>query len=350
MITLKSERKIIHLDCDCFYAAIEMRDNPALANIPIAVGGSAESRGVLATCNYPARAFGLHSAMPSAEALKLCPELVLIRPRFAAYKQASRDIMAILRQYTHWVEPLSLDEAFLDVSGVANASALAEQIRQEIAEKIGITVSAGVSVNKFLAKVASDWHKPNGLYTIKPHHVDTFMQTLPVNKIPGVGKATMVKMQRLQIASCGDLQALPMYQLLKEFGSFGKKLYDYSRGIDKRPVKPERLRKSLSVEQTYARDLFSERQVKQAMQELIEKFMPRWQAIEQEYQVHKHYIKLRYSDFSTVTLEQTAPSLNQALWFELLKQARTKKTLAVRLLGVGVGLQAKKEQQMSLFT
>lgn len=346
---LKTERKIIHLDCDCFFAAIEMRDNPLLTNLPVAVGGRAENRGVLATCNYPARAFGLHSAMPTVEALKLCPELVLIKPRFAAYKQASREIMAILRQYTNWVEPLSLDEAFLDVTGESNASLLAERIRQEITEKVGITVSAGVSVNKFLAKIASDWRKPNGLYTIKPHHIESFMQTLPVKKIPGVGRATMLKMERLGIATCSDLQGLALHQLLKEFGSFGKKLYDYARGIDERPVKPQRLRKSLSVEQTYARDLLTEPQIKRAMQELVENFLPRWQAIEQDYQVHKHYIKLRYSDFATVTLEQSASALNQAQWFELLAQARERKTLAVRLLGIGVGLQLKKEQQMTLF-
>lgn len=327
-----------------------MRDNPMLVNLPVAVGGRAESRGVLATCNYPARAFGLHSAMPTAEAVKLCPELVLIKPRFAAYKQASREIMAILRQYTNLVEPLSLDEAFLDVTGESNASLLAEHIRQEIAEKIGITVSAGVSVNKFLAKIASDWRKPNGLYVIKPQHIERFMLALPVKKIPGVGKATMLKMECLGIATCADLQAQPLHQLLREFGSFGKKLYDYSRGIDEREVKPERLRKSLSVEQTYARDLLTEQQIQQAMKELVEKFTPRWQALENDYQIHKHYIKLRYSDFTTVTLEQSIPVLDPTIWFNLLAQTREKKTLAVRLLGIGVGLEPKKEQQIALFS
>lgn len=350
VIKLKSDRKIIHIDCDCFFAAVEMRDNPKLKVLPIGVGGRAENRGVLTTCNYPARKFGLHSAMPTAEALRLCPELILIPPRFAAYKQASQELMVILRQYTDLLEPLSLDEAFLDVTGSHNASLLAEHIRQEIAEKVGVTVSAGVSVNKFLAKIASDWHKPDGLFVLRPQHIEAFIQVLPVKKIPGVGKAAMIKMEQLGIHTCGDLQNLPQHRLLKEFGSFGKRLYDYARGIDNREVKPQRLRKSLSVEQTFAHDLLTAKQAEQAMHELIAKFTPRWQALEREYQIHKLAIKLRYNDFSTVTLEQSSPQLQPQLWFDLLNQAREKKTLPIRLMGIAVGLEPRKVQQLSLFT
>lgn len=326
-----------------------MRDNPSLVNLPIAVGGRPEQRGVLTTCNYPARQYGLHSAMPSSEAAKLCPDLVFIKPRFAAYKEASRQVMEILRQYSSQLEPLALDEAFLDVSHSDNASALAEEIRLAIYQQVGITVSAGVSVNKFLAKVASDWNKPDGLYVIKPHQITRFMKSLPVKRIPGVGKATMLKLEQLNIATCADLQQLPQHQLLREFGSFGKKLYDYSRGIDERPVKTKRIRKSLSVEQTYAHDLFTEQQCLHAMQQLIESFNSRWLVLEKEYQVHKLFIKLRYNDFDTLTMEQSCHHVDSAVWFELFQQMRTKKTLPVRLMGIGAGLKVKQQKQMDLF-
>ena len=187
-------RKIIHVDCDCFYAAVEMRDNPSLIGKPIAVGGSTSRRGVLSTCNYEARAYGLHSAMPTAQALKLCPDVILLPHRFDAYKEASNKVNDIYRRYTEIIQPLSLDEAYLDVSEVdmlhGSATLIAQDIRQAIEKEVGITASAGIAPNKFLAKVASDWNKPNGQFVITPDQIADFMVQLPVKKIPGVGKKT----------------------------------------------------------------------------------------------------------------------------------------------------------------
>ena len=194
-------RKIIHCDCDCFYAAIEMRDDPALVGRPLAVGGKPDSRGVVATCNYEARAFGVRSAMPTSRALRLCPELILVPPDFERYRAASRQILAIYRDYTALVEPLSLDEAYLDVSGVdrcrGSATLMAEEIRARIRAEVGITASAGIAPNKFLAKIASDWNKPDGQFVIRPDDVDAFVLELPVSKLFGVGKVTAAKLEQL---------------------------------------------------------------------------------------------------------------------------------------------------------
>ncbi|MEE3267637.1 MAG: DNA polymerase IV, partial [Pseudomonadota bacterium] len=203
-------RKIIHCDCDCFYAAVEMRDNPALTDIPIAIGGSVEQRGVVATCNYPARAFGIHSAMPMAQALKRCPHLTVIRGDMAKYKAVARQVFAIYRDVTELIEPLSLDEAFLDVSEVTlhhgSATRMAEAIRHRVKQEVGITVSAGVAPNKFLAKIASDWRKPDGLFVITPDDIDAFVQQLPVKKIHGVGPRTAEKLAELGIQTGADLR------------------------------------------------------------------------------------------------------------------------------------------------
>jgi DNA polymerase IV len=341
-------RKIIHLDCDCFFAAVEMRDNPSLQDKPIAVGGAAEHRGVLATCNYEARKFGLHSAMPTAEALKRCPELIVLPHRFAVYRVASQQVLQILRQYTELVEPVSLDEAYLDVSDCDNATELAQTIRAEIAEKVGITASAGISVNKFLAKIASDWRKPNDQFVIKPHEVADFVKALPVKKIPGVGKAAMQKMQRLQITTCEDLQQLDLRQLIDEFGVFGKRLYDFARGMDNRPVSTTRIRKSVSVEETFTKDLIGEQACQLALSVLMQKLMQRWQPLQEQYQINKVFIKLRYADFSVMTLEQKAEQFSRAVAVELMQQMLQKKNLPVRLLGVGFGLQEKQQEQEQL--
>ena len=229
-------RKIIHVDCDCFYAAIEMRDDPRLADKPLAVGGSAERRGVIATCNYEARAYGVRSAMPSRQALQLCPDLLIVKPRMDAYKAVSQDIHGIFRDYTDLIEPLSLDEAYLDVSACSHfagsATRIADAIRRRVARELRITVSAGVAPNKFLAKIASDWQKPNGLFVITPAQVDEFVLALPVAKLHGVGKVTADKLGRLGIRTCSDLREFNKLALVKEFGSFGERLWGLARGID----------------------------------------------------------------------------------------------------------------------
>lgn len=202
-------RKIIHVDCDCFYAAIEMRDDPRLADKPLAVGGSAERRGVIATCNYEARAYGVRSAMPSRQALQLCPDLLIVKPRMDAYKAVSQEIHGIFRDYTDLIEPLSLDEAYLDVSACSHfagsATRIADAIRRRVARELRITVSAGVAPNKFLAKIASDWQKPNGLFVITPAQVDEFVLALPVAKLHGVGKVTGQRLGRMGIQTCAQL-------------------------------------------------------------------------------------------------------------------------------------------------
>ena len=253
------QRKIIHVDCDCFYAAVEMRDQPAWHTIPLAVGGPPDARGVIATCNYLARRDGVHSAMASAQALKRCPSLLIVPPDMARYRAASEDINAIYRAYTDLIEPLSLDEAFLDVSQVehcaGSATRMAQAIRSRIREEVGITASAGVAPNKFLAKIASDWNKPDGLCVVRPDQVASFVAALPVGRLFGVGKVTAARMHALGLITCADVQTWELARLIRHFGRFGARLYELARGIDHRPVECDRARLSISVETTYPADL-----------------------------------------------------------------------------------------------
>ena len=333
-------RKIIHCDCDCFYAAIEMRDDPALRGRPLAVGGRAETRGVVATCNYEARAYGVHSAMSSARALRLCPQLILLPPDFERYRAASRQILDIYRDYTALVEPLSLDEAYLDVSGVercrGSATLMAAEIRGRIYEEVGITASAGIAPNKFIAKVASDWNKPDGQFVVRPEEVDAFVAALPVGKLFGVGKVTAAKMRRLGIESCGDLRSWSLADLTHRFGSFGARLYRLCRGIDERPVAPERPRKSLSVETTYSSDLPDVAACMQALAPLIEEFGGRLARLHAPPPINKVFVKIRFDDFSHTTAECPASGPDERVWHELLGTAVSRKDRGVRLIGVGV--------------
>lgn len=228
-------RKIIHVDMDCFFAAVEMRDNPALRDIPIAIGGSRERRGVISTANYPARKFGVRSAMPTGMALKLCPHLTLLPGRFDAYKEASNHIREIFSRYTSRIEPLSLDEAYLDVTDSVHchgsATLIAQEIRQTIFSELQLTASAGVAPVKFLAKIASDMNKPNGQFVITPAEVPAFLQTLPLAKIPGVGKVSAAKLEAMGLRTCGDVQKCDLVILLKRFGKFGRICGSVVRGL-----------------------------------------------------------------------------------------------------------------------
>lgn len=333
-------RKVIHCDCDCFYAAVEMRDDPTLRGRPLAVGGRAETRGVIATCNYEARAFGVHSAMPTARALQLCPQLILLPPDFERYREASRRILAIYRDYTPLVEPLSLDEAYLDVTGVercrGSASLMAQEIRERIRAEVGITASAGIAPNKFIAKVASDWNKPDGQFVVRPQDVDAFVAALPVKKIFGVGKVTAGKLNRLGVNTCGDLRAWSVADLTREFGSFGASLHRLCRGIDERPVQPDRVRKSLSVETTYTPDLHDLDACRVALRALLEDFHRRFERARDRPPVHKAFVKVRFADFSRTTAECVSTAPDEAVWLRLLAEAHGRKPLPVRLLGVGV--------------
>lgn len=334
------QRKIIHCDCDCFYAAVETRDDPSLVGRPLAVGGRAETRGVIATCNYEARAFGVHSAMSTVRALKLCPQLLLLPPDFERYRAASRQILAIYRDYTPLVEPLSLDEAYLDVTGVdrckGSATLMAQEIRARIRTEVGITASAGIAPNKFIAKVASDWNKPDGQFVVRPSQVDAFVAALPVKKIFGVGKVTADKMHRLGVQTCGDLRAWSQADLVAEFGSFGASLYRLCRGADERPVRPDRVRKSLSVETTYTRDLPDLAACLDALPALAEEFGRRFGRARDAGRVSTVFVKVKFADFTQTTVERGADRPSVAVWMSLLQEGFARGARPVRLLGVGV--------------
>ena len=334
------QRKIIHCDCDCFYASIEMRDNPALRGKPIAVGGSPERRGVVATCNYEAREFGIHSAMASATARRLCPDLIIIRTDMEKYRLASSQIHEIFQRYTDLIEPLSLDEAFLDVSDCdefrGSATRIAEAIRNEVREVVGITISAGIAPNKFLAKIASDWNKPDGQFSVLPSEIDDFVAKLAVKKLHGVGKVTAAKMHRLNLRTCKDLQNFGADALTEHFGSFGERLFELSRGIDNRPVSTDRIRKSVSVENTFDTDLPDLDSSLEAMLGLLPKLELRLKRLDNHYAIKKQFVKLKFHDFVTTTVEMLSEDTNPENYHTLCEQGFARGERAVRLIGVGV--------------
>ncbi|MDY7561272.1 DNA polymerase IV [Pseudomonas sp. 10B1] len=350
-----TQRKIIHVDCDCFYAAIEMRDDPRLGNKPLAVGGSADQRGVIATCNYEARAYGVRSAMSSRHALKLCPDLTIVKPRMEAYKEASREIHMIFRDYTDLIEPLSLDEAFLDVSEsglfAGSATRIAQEIRRRVSNQLHITVSAGVAPNKFLAKIASDWKKPNGLFVITPDQVEDFVAILPVTKLHGVGKVTADKMGRLGIVSCNDLRDWNKLALVREFGAFGERLWNLARGIDERPVQNDSRRQSVSVENTYDTDLPDLKSCLEKLPGLLDTLAGRIARIGEGYRAGKPFVKVKFYDFTQTTLEQSGAGRDLMSFEQLLTQAFARGAKPVRLLGIGVRLQDLRgaHEQLELF-
>ncbi|PCK07460.1 MAG: DNA polymerase IV [Alteromonadaceae bacterium] len=333
-------RKIIHCDADCFFAAIEMRDDPSLRHLPMAVGGHSDRRGVISTCNYAAREYGVHSAMASAHALRLCPDLVIVPGNMDKYRDAAQVMRDIFHDYTDLVEPLSLDEAFLDVSACeqhhGSATLIAQEIRQRIFDSIQITVSAGVANCKFLAKIASDWRKPDGLFVVHPNEAAEFVKTLPVKKLNGVGKVTANKLHTLNIHTCGDILQWTLLELNQHFGSFGKRLYELARGIDTRPVKPNRIRKSLSVEHTYPNDLPNLLSCKNQLPDLLVELRRRVSKLDDKYRVSKAFVKVKFNDFSSTTLERVGTAARISDYQQMLEQALERSQLPVRLLGIGV--------------
>ncbi len=342
-------RKIIHLDADCFFAAVEMRDDPSLVNRPIAVGGRSESRGVLSTCNYEARRFGVRSAMPTSHAKRLCPDLLVLPHRMDAYREASLHMRHIFYEYTELVEPLSLDEAFLDVSDSefhqGSATLIAQEIRARIQQEVGITVSAGIAPNKFLAKIASDWNKPNGQYVIPPAKVPEFVAQLPVNKIYGVGKAMAAKLAERNIFTCSDLQKLSVFELTQRYGQMGSRLFHLSRGIDDRQVTVDRRRKSLSVENTFAQDLPGLTHCLNEIPALSQQLAIRLRRVDDDYKIVKLYVKLKFSDFSITTIERSASAVSLQELQSLCSDAYQRKSMPVRLIGVGVRFIDLREDQ-----
>jgi DNA polymerase-4 len=301
-------RKIIHIDMDAFYASVEQRDNPLYRGKPIAVGGSPEGRGgVVATASYEARKFGVRSAMPSKRALELCPELIFIRPRFDAYKEVSSRIREIFRRYTDLIEPLSLDEAYLDVTvdklGIGSAIDIAGQIRQAIKEELNLTASAGVSINKFVAKIASDLNKPDGFAFIGPSSIEAFMEKLPVEKFFGVGRVTAEKMKKMGLFTGGDLKKLAKEELVQHFGKTGAFYYQIVRGVDDRPVQPHRETKSMGAEDTFPHDLTNQEEMNGELDKIASTLHNRLR----RYQLKGRTVtvKIKYSDFTLITRSQS---------------------------------------------
>jgi DNA polymerase IV len=295
-------RRIIHIDMDAFYASVEQRDDPALRGLPVAVGGTRE-RGVVAAASYEARVFGVRSAMPSVTARRLCPDLVFVKPRFEVYRDVSRQIRAIFARYTPLIEPLSLDEAYLDVTadvaGMGSATATAEVIRAEIKAETGLTASAGVSYNKFIAKLASDQNKPDGICVIPPAKGEAFVASLQVKRFHGVGPKTAEKMTRLGIATGADLRAQSLEWLTRHFGSWGEYLFGAARGIDHREVRNDRPRKSVGAENTFFRDLRSPTELIEALDEIVDTVWPRIEASRSRGRTVT--LKVKYDDFRQIT-------------------------------------------------
>tara|TARA_B100001115_G_scaffold185078_1_gene191363 strand:- start:7786 stop:8871 length:1086 start_codon:yes stop_codon:yes gene_type:complete len=334
-------KKIIHVDMDAFYASVEQRDRPELRGKPIAVGGSKE-RGVVAAASYEARKYGVRSAMPSAIAWRRCPDIIFLKPDFKKYRAVSQQIRSIFHRYTDLVEPLSLDEAYLDVSqnkaGISSASKIARKIREEIKTETELNASAGISINKFLAKVASDINKPNGQKTIMPDEVISFLEGLPIQKFFGVGAKTAEKMKRLGIHNGKDLKAWDIALLKQEFGKAGEHYFNIVRGLQKSEVKPSRARKSLGAERTFDHDLKSSQEVEDALRSIFEIW---YQRIEESgLKGRTISLKLKSQNFETLTrsksLEQASNS--RALLFKesmdlLRNQYRGE---AIRLLGLSL--------------
>ena len=335
-------RKIIHVDMDAFYASVEQRDNPELRGKPVAVGGSRE-RGVVAAASYESRKFGIHSAMPSVTAYRKCPHIIFVKPRFDVYRKVSHQIRDIFFEYTDLVEPLSLDEAYLDVTenkkGMNLATDIARDIKRRIKDELNLTASTGISCNKFLAKIASDYDKPDGFYLIHPTRAAAFVESLPIEKFHGIGKVTAAKMRNLGIASGADLKKQELPDLLRWFGKTGSYYYKIARGEDNRTVEPDRERKSISTERTFEHDLAGKEELKQYLNPIADELIRRMDR-------NRIYgrtltMKVKFSDFHQITRSRstkksirkknTLLKLMNHILFDLDLEGQT-----VRLLGLGI--------------
>ena len=337
-------RRIVHVDMDAFYAAVEQRNHPQYRGRPVIVGGDPNKRGVVSTCSYEARRYGVHSAMPTRQAYTLCPQGIFLPPDFRSYRLVSDQIRAIFFRYTPLVEPLSLDEAYLDLTEAApspgQAVTLARRILYEILEETRLTASAGVSFNKFLAKSASDYHKPFGLTVVSPAGAQAFIDALPIRRFYGVGPATEKVMLGLGVHNGADLRRQTRETLDRHFGRMGEYFFNICRGIDDRPVCPERERKSLSVEETFERDLFNMEQIRFSLANQVSRL---WKQMNRmKLSGRRVTVKVRYADFSTVTRSKTVEEpvadesrlLHLGLQLLHLTEAGRRR---VRLLGIGLG-------------
>lgn len=338
------QRKIIHVDMDAFYASIEQRDNPAYWGVPIAVGGSPAGRGgVVATASYEARKFGVHSAMPSKRALQLCPSIHFVRPRFAVYKGVSQSIREIFQRYTDLIEPLSLDEAYLDVTidklEIGSAIEIAKMIKKNISEELNLTASAGVSVNKFVAKIASDMNKPDGLTFIGPSRIPSFMESLKVEKFYGVGKVTAERMKSMGLHTGKDVKQLTERELIRAFGKIGHFFYRVVRGIDDRAVQPHRETKSVGAEDTFPYDLMERQEMEAQLEKIADIVTDRLSRTNLSGRTIT--LKVKYADFRQVTRSRSYPEAIQDLSLILttakeLLEGTILSDKGIRLLGISI--------------
>lgn len=337
-------RKIIHIDMDCFYAAVEVKHRPELKGKPVGIGGPPNSRSVLCTASYEARKFGVRAAMPSSQAVRLCPDLILIPPNFELYKRESQAVREIMLDYTEKLEPLSLDEAYLDVTGSTKceglASRMAREIRSRIQSELGLTASAGIAPNKFLAKIASDWNKPNGQFVIRPDQIDAFMPKLKIEKLFGVGQVTAKKMHELGLRTCADIQKASPLDLKRWFGSRAQELRELARGIDHREVRAHTERKSLTVEETFSKDLVNWKEWVSQLEPLWQDWHKRMVAINDSSKIRGHVVKVKFHDFKAMTREISSSAWPTAQDFEpLLNKIWQTRPEPVRLIGLGVRLE-----------
>ena len=337
-----AERKIVHIDMDAFYASVEQRDDPSLRGRPVVVAWKG-SRSVVCAASYEARAFGVRSAMPAVTAERLCPLAVFVPPDFSRYRAVSQAIREIMAEHTDLIEPLSLDEAYLDVtetkSGLDSGHEVAVRIRKRIREELSLTASAGVAPNKFLSKIASDWKKPNGLFEIKTEQIDEFLLPLAVGKLPGVGKVTEDRLLEMGLSTVGDIRKLDLLAMEDRFGTWGRRLYELARGIDESRVTPDRPTKSISAEDTFAQDLSLE-ETRPTIAKMADRV---WEACQKEQKLAKTVVvKLKTSDFKILTRSHTVPNTVRsaqelseiALW--LLDKVGGEPETLYRLAGVGV--------------
>lgn len=335
-------RKIIHIDMDAFFASVEQRDNPELRGLPVAVGGGGP-RGVVAAASYEARAFGVRSAMPGGKARRLCPDLIFVTPRFEAYREASQKIRGIFERFTDIIQPLSLDEAYLDVTrnkhGIASATYVAQEIRRMIFEETGLTASAGISCNKLIAKLASDQNKPDGMCVVRPEEAEAFMAAMPVSRIHGVGPVTARKMAALGILSGEDLKQWPLSALQRHFGKAASFYHGAARGLDQRPVHERESRKSISVEDTFANDIGAEDQLLAELQKIADRL---WRRVTASDALGRTVnLKIKLGNFRILTRARSlpAPPADAADLFSIaseLLRAQLPLPVGARLLGLGL--------------
>jgi len=353
-----TQRRILHIDMDAFFAAVEQLDRPEWRGKPLLVGGDPKGRGVVSTASYEARPFGCHSAMPMAAAIRLCPQAIVVTPRMERYAEISRQVFEILEQFTPLVEPISIDEAFLDVTGcerlLGPAEHIARAVKDRVRSEVQLTASVGVAPNKFLAKLASDLQKPDGLVVVKEEDLDGFLAPLPISRLWGVGKATLPEFERLGVHTFGDALGLSLGTLRQHFGENGERFFQLVRGIDDRPVLPDREAKSISHEVTFPADVADGEHLRSVILEQMEQVSRRLRR--HGFVARTVMLKIRYGDFSTITRRETlheATDQTDALWsvatklFEAWQRTHPR---PVRLIGVGVSqLGVTKNSQLSLF-